>query len=109
MTDIAHDTPRPGSGLAPTTHRDDGGVTDIAPRGWPFRVLKRPGERDYAVRFRVGHLAYEGTTGCHEADLALVVAKVIHAEMLRMLVGGGSPSPQRPAMTSRPAPLRPAA
>ncbi|MEE7490420.1 hypothetical protein [Methylobacterium oryzae] len=109
MTDIAHDTFQAGYGLAPTTHRDDGGVTDIAPRGWPFRVLKRPGERDYAVRFRVGHLAYEGTTGCPEADLALMVAKVIHAEMLRMLAGVGSPTPHDHATTSRPAPLRPAA
>lgn len=47
----------------------------------PFRLFLRNGSDVYRVTFTISGVRYEGSTRCEEHDLAVMVARAIHAEI----------------------------
>ena len=72
--------------LAAQHETSDG--TLIVLQGAPLSLFKAAGESHFEVRFSIGSFRYAGSTGCQEADLALMVAKATYASLRETLAEG---------------------
>ena len=54
-------------------------------------LFKGNGEHHFDMRFSVGRHRYAGSTGCAEADLAVMVARSAYADVLEWVAKGAFP------------------
>ena len=85
------------------------GATDLALRNEPFQLVKRAGDLDFRMRFRIGALRFEETTLCSEIGLAVMVARATYVEVRDLLAGSVPPSMPAASRHRAWAPQRPAA
>lgn len=68
------------------------GATLIVLPAERLSLYKGNGEHHFNMRFSVGCYRYAGSTGCEEADFAVMVARLIYAGVLESLAKGDFPS-----------------
>ena len=59
--------------------------------GERLSLFKAKGERHFEVRFSIGAFRYSGSTGCEEADIAMMVARATYASVGEELSDGEFP------------------
>lgn len=77
-------------------HISSDGTLVVLP-GAHLILFKGVGDRHFEMRLSIGSCRYAGSTGCEEADLAMMVAKATFATILAELVDGKALSAPRAA------------